>query len=162
MRISLVVQWIRICQCRGHRLNPWSGKIPHVAEQLSPHSRLQELQVVIQHAATTEAHASRVCAPQQEKPLPWEAHAPQWRVAPLSATRENPRAAMKTGTTKTKYIFFKKERNSKPPKTTQLGNAKIWKFSNLGIFALKATADLLPPDTPKALSCLALNHLVWR
>ena len=24
------------CQCRGHGFNPWSGKIPHTAEQLSP------------------------------------------------------------------------------------------------------------------------------
>ena len=24
------------CQCRGHRFNPWSGKIPHATEQLSP------------------------------------------------------------------------------------------------------------------------------
>ena len=23
-------------QCRGHGFNPWSGKIPHAAEQLSP------------------------------------------------------------------------------------------------------------------------------
>ena len=23
------------CQCRGHRFEPWSGKIPHAAEQLS-------------------------------------------------------------------------------------------------------------------------------
>ena len=23
-------------QCRGHGLNPWSGKIPHAAKQLSP------------------------------------------------------------------------------------------------------------------------------
>ena len=23
------------CQCRGHRLEPWSGKIPHAEEQLS-------------------------------------------------------------------------------------------------------------------------------
>lgn len=36
----------------------------------------------------------------------------------------------------------------KPPKTTQLDNVKIWKFSNLGIFALKATADLLPHEAP--------------
>ena len=34
---SLVAQWLRIaCQCRGHGFEPWSGKIPHVAEQLSP------------------------------------------------------------------------------------------------------------------------------
>ena len=24
------------CQCRGHGFEPWSGKIPHAAEQLSP------------------------------------------------------------------------------------------------------------------------------
>ena len=24
------------CQCRRHRFHPWSGKIPHAAEQLSP------------------------------------------------------------------------------------------------------------------------------
>ena len=29
---SLMVQCL---QCRGHVFNPWSGKIPHVAEQLS-------------------------------------------------------------------------------------------------------------------------------
>ena len=34
---SLVVQWLRITrQCRGHGFEPWSGKIPHAAEQLSP------------------------------------------------------------------------------------------------------------------------------
>ena len=27
---------ISACQCRRHRFNPWSGRIPHVAEQLSP------------------------------------------------------------------------------------------------------------------------------
>ena len=34
---SLVAQWLRICcQCRRHGFDPWSGKIPHAAEQLSP------------------------------------------------------------------------------------------------------------------------------
>ena len=34
---SLVVQWLRIaCQCRRHGFEPWSRKIPHAAEQLSP------------------------------------------------------------------------------------------------------------------------------
>ena len=33
---SLVAQWLEsICQCRGHGFDPWSGKIPHAAEQLS-------------------------------------------------------------------------------------------------------------------------------
>ena len=34
---SLVAQWFKsACQCRGHRFDPWSRKIPHAAEQLSP------------------------------------------------------------------------------------------------------------------------------
>ena len=28
--------WESACQCRGHGFAPWSGKIPHAAEQLSP------------------------------------------------------------------------------------------------------------------------------
>ena len=36
-RTSLVAQWLRVClPCRGHEVKPWSGKIPHAAEQLSP------------------------------------------------------------------------------------------------------------------------------
>ena len=38
---SLVAQWLRICLAMpgildGILFNPWSGKIPHAAEQLSP------------------------------------------------------------------------------------------------------------------------------
>ena len=36
-RTSLVVQWLRIaCQRRGHRFDPWVGKIPRAAGQQSP------------------------------------------------------------------------------------------------------------------------------
>ena len=28
--------WESACQCRGHGFKPWSGKIPHAAEQLGP------------------------------------------------------------------------------------------------------------------------------
>ena len=66
MGASLVAQWL----CRAHGFNPWSGKIPHAAEQLSP------------RATTTEACAPRAHAPQQEKPLQGEARALQRRVAP--------------------------------------------------------------------------------
>ena len=66
------------CQCRGHGFEPWSRKIPHAAEQLSP------------CATTTEACAPRARAPQQEKPPQWEARAPQRRVDRLAATREKP------------------------------------------------------------------------
>ena len=47
-------------------------------------------------STTTEACAPRACAPQQEKPLQWEAFAPQPRAAPLAATRESPHTATKT------------------------------------------------------------------
>ena len=43
----MVAQWLRIresaCQCRGHRFEPWSGKIPHAAEQLSHAPQLLSL-----------------------------------------------------------------------------------------------------------------------
>ncbi|KAJ8787545.1 hypothetical protein J1605_022860, partial [Eschrichtius robustus] len=38
--------WESACQCREHGFDPWSGKIPHAAEQLSP------------WATTTVAHAT--------------------------------------------------------------------------------------------------------
>ena len=72
--------WESACQCRGHGFEPWSRKIPHAAEQLlSLYSKARELQLLSPCAATTEARAPRACAPQQEKPPQWEAHAPQRR-----------------------------------------------------------------------------------
>ena len=46
------------CQCRGHGSDPWSGKTPHAVEQT--------------RSVCSEYWA---CAPQQEKPSPWEAYA---------------------------------------------------------------------------------------
>ena len=54
----------------------------HKPQLLSLRSRAHEPQLLSPHAATTEAHAPRARAPQQEKPPQWEAHAPQQRVAP--------------------------------------------------------------------------------
>ena len=40
---SLVVQWLRSCLPRqGTGFNPWSGKIPHAAGQLSTYGRTPE------------------------------------------------------------------------------------------------------------------------
>lgn len=47
----LVVQWIRLCQCRAHRFDSFTGKIPHAPEQLSPCTRL-----LSPRAVPTEAH----------------------------------------------------------------------------------------------------------
>ena len=56
-RSCLVVHWLRVClQCRGHRFDPWSRKIPYAAKQLSP------------CATTIESKCPRTCGLQQEKP----------------------------------------------------------------------------------------------
>ena len=65
-RTSLVVQLLRIrLPMQGTRFDPCSGKIPHAEGQLSPCT------------TTTEPAHPRARALQQEKPLQWEARAPQ-------------------------------------------------------------------------------------
>ena len=74
MWASLVVQWLRIHLA-------WSRKIPLL---LSP------------CAATTEAHTPGACAPQQKKPLQWEAHTLQQRVASAYFNYRKPARPTKT------------------------------------------------------------------
>ena len=54
---------------------------PRAPQLLSRRSRAREPQLLNPRATTTEVHAPKAHALQQEKPLQWEAHAPQWRVA---------------------------------------------------------------------------------
>ena len=64
---------------------------------MSLRSRAREPQLLSLRATTPEARVPRARAPQQEKPPQWEAHAPQWRVAPARRNyRESPRTATKT------------------------------------------------------------------
>ena len=60
---------------RGHRFDPWSGKIPRAMEQLSPRTATADPVLWSLRAEATEACVCRACAPQQEKPLKWEAPA---------------------------------------------------------------------------------------
>ena len=39
-----MVQWLRICQCKGHGFHPWLGEDKHAAEQLSPWATATEPQ----------------------------------------------------------------------------------------------------------------------
>ena len=94
---SPVVQWLR-AHLPMHRTRIWSlvqedpiwhratkprsRKIPYATEQLSP------------RAATTESCAPRAYAPQQEKPLQWEAHTLQTECSP--STRASPGSRRKT------------------------------------------------------------------
>ena len=64
--------WTTKPSCRNY-WNPCALGLPG---QMSP------------RAATTEALASRACVPQQEKPLQWEAHAPQLESSPHSLQLE--------------------------------------------------------------------------
>ena len=76
---------------------PDPGRFHRVPEHRSSWTTITELVFSSwRPAETTEAHAPRACPPQQEKPPHREAPAPQRRVAPLTTTRESPRASMKT------------------------------------------------------------------
>ena len=75
-RASLVVQWFRISQGRGHRFNAWSGNNPRATGQLGP------------GAITTQSKQPRASVPQQEKPPQWEAHTR--RVAPALHNQKKP------------------------------------------------------------------------
>ena len=81
-RDFLVAQWLRIyLPVQGKWFEPWSGKIPHGVEQLSPCATTTEPALYSPRATTTEARMARGHALQQEKPLQGEARAPQQRVA---------------------------------------------------------------------------------
>ena len=68
--------WESACQYRGHGFKPWSGKIPHAAEQLGP------------WATTTEpARLEPVLCNKRDRDEEWP---------PLAATRESPRTETKT------------------------------------------------------------------
>ena len=73
------------CQCRRHRFNPWSRKIPRTMEHLRPCA--PQLLGLCSRAGSPNywAHVlqlltsacPKACAPQQEKPLQWVTHCNQ-------------------------------------------------------------------------------------
>ena len=76
--------WESAWQCRGHGFEPWSGKIPHVAEQLGPWDTTTEparLEPVLHNKRGRDSERPAHC--DEEWP-------------PLAATRESPRTEMKT------------------------------------------------------------------
>ena len=91
------------CQCRGHRFEPWPGKIPRPKPV-----RQQRLS---QHYATTKADTPGALTPEQERPLQWEACSPQLEKACAQQGRPS------TAINKFKKIFFKKKRQmeGQPP-----------------------------------------------
>ena len=75
--------WESACQCRGHRFKPWSGKIPHAAEQLGPWATTTEPARLEPVLCNKRGHDS-------ERPAH---HDEEW--PPLATTRESPRTETK-------------------------------------------------------------------
>ena len=76
--------WESACQCRGHGFEPWSGKIPHAAEQLGPCATTAEpacLEPVLRNKRGRDS----------ERPAHRDEEWP-----PLAATRESPHTETKT------------------------------------------------------------------
>ena len=87
------------CQCRRHRFDPWSGKIPHATEQLSLWATTVEPARPSYWAHVLQLlkpSGPEACAPRQNKPLQWEALALQWRVVLAHCYQRKAHAAVKT------------------------------------------------------------------
>ena len=76
--------WESACQCRGHGFEPWSGRIPHAAEQLGPWATTTE-------PARLEPVPRNKRGGDSERPVHCDEEWP-----PLAATRESPRTETKT------------------------------------------------------------------
>ena len=76
--------WDSACQCRGHGFEPWSGKIPHAAEQLGPWATITEPARLEPVLRNKRGHDS-------ERPTHRDEEWP-----PLATIRESPRTETKT------------------------------------------------------------------
>ena len=76
--------WESACYCRGHGFEPWSGRIPHAAEQLGPWATTTEPARLEPVLCNKRGHDS-------ERP---EHRDEEW--PPLATTRESPSTEMKT------------------------------------------------------------------
>lgn len=79
--------WEPVCQCRGHMVNLWSGKIPPVVGQLSPSATATE-PALQSSCSTRKGPAAR------QQPL-------------LTAVRKSLSAALKTQSSEMKIKNFK-------------------------------------------------------
>ena len=109
--------WESACQCRGHGSEPWSGKIPHAAEQLGPWATITEparLEPVLRN--------KRGC--DSERP----AHRnEEW--SPLAATRGSPRTETKTQHSqkkKKKIDLVSRTSSLKKKELAQIHETSVW------------------------------------
>ena len=83
-----------------HRFNPWSRKIPHAVEQLSPCSRALEQKLLKPMCLEPVLHRERSHCKEKTKHR-------NSRVALLTATGESQNAAAKTQGSQTQYKKLK-------------------------------------------------------
>ena len=70
----------------------------------------------------------RICVPQQEKPLQWEAHKPQWSVAPTSHMREacTYQQRLSTSKSKNKYTTKMWKKTKQNPVSPKIKKFRTW------------------------------------
>ena len=93
--------WESACQCRAYGVEPWSGKIPHAAEQLGPWATTTE-PVRLEPVPRNNRGRDRERPARRDEEWP-----------PLAATGESPRRETKTQHSqknKLKKITLKKEK----------------------------------------------------
>ena len=90
------------CQCRGHRLDPRSGRVPHAAERLSPSAAPTDSPRA--HGPEGPSQGAPACTPGARAPRAgalqreWDLSALRWRAASAPSSRERPRKAIKAQT----------------------------------------------------------------
>ena len=107
--------WESACQCRGHGFEPWSGKIPHAAEQLGPWATTTEPARLAPVLRNQRGHNSERPAHRDE----------EW--PPLAATRESPRTETKTqhSNQSINQSIFKKQNKQKKPLCSVFGGTEL-------------------------------------
>ena len=90
------------CQCRRHGFNPWSGKIPHAAEQLSSCATATEPVLQSPGAAPTEAHVPQSPCSTREATAMKSLRTATGDEPPLATTREKPTRQQRPSTAKNK------------------------------------------------------------
>ena len=87
--------WESACWCGGHGFKPWSGKVPHAAEQLGPWATTTEparLEPVPAMGGAAIVKGPRTAMKSERSPHRDE----EW--PPLAATRESPRTNRRPNT----------------------------------------------------------------
>ena len=78
------------CQCRRHRFNPWSGKIPRAVEQLSPSTTITEPVLRAWGRKLLKPSCPRACSATREATAIRSPCTTTGEEPPLTATGEKP------------------------------------------------------------------------